>query len=183
MYYRNERAEFQEEFKRELPNWDATVIVIKKILKHYKLGTPSIYCTSGRNHSNAGKWKITINAGQMNFAVICHELAHTYQDVKGYREKGENWHNKRHKRIMKRMLDYCKKKNWFEEEINRRLAPRPVKPEPTKDELNQKLIARLEDNCKRYQTKLKLYSGKLKKTQKRIERMKKRTIKEVNSLI
>lgn len=174
-YYSNEREEFKEEFKRELPNWDATVIVIEKLLRHYKLGNPNVSWTSGRNHSKGGRRTVIINIDTMNnFAVICHELAHTYQDVKGYREKGENWHNKRHKRIMARMLNYCKSKNWFEEELNRRLAPRPVKLEPTKQQIQQQKIIIAEKKIKRYEMKIKMYQKKLSKTNRSLIMLKKR---------
>jgi hypothetical protein len=72
---------------------------------------------------------------------------------------------------MKSIIAYCEKKDWFEAELQSRLAPKPVKPEPTKAELRLKVIARLQGNCKRYQTKIKLYSNKFKKAQKKIARL------------
>lgn len=172
IYYKNERDEFQEEFKKTLSSTDAVIIVIRKLIKHYKLGNPNINITSGRNHSNASRWHITINNQQFNFGVICHEVAHTYQ-AKKYAGQKIRWHTKKHRMIMKRMLHYCERKNWFEEELNRRLTPKPMKPEPTKEDLKRKKLELLEANLKRYTTKVKMYQNKIKKANKRITSLKK----------
>lgn len=171
VYYRNENEEFKEDFARSLANSEACKIVINKLLKHYKLGSISINFTSGRNHSCAGKWQITINKEQMNFAVICHELAHVYQARKEGFERGDHWHTKVHRRIMKRMLAYCKKKNYFSEELTRRLAPKPIAPEPTKEELTDNRITRLKNNLARYEKKVKMYQNKIVKANKKLTRL------------
>lgn len=176
LYYRKEREEFEEAFKKSL-SVDGAEIVYKKLLKHFKIRPVRLDWTSGCIRPKCSSWRVLLNYHYNTFGVLCHEVGHLWM----FQKTDKQGHNKKHKKIMKRMIHYCEKKNWFEEELNRRLAPKPVKPEPTKEELNLKLIARLENNCKRYQTKLKLYSGKLKKTQKKIERIKKRTIKEVIS--
>ena len=69
------------------------------------------------------------------------------------------------------MLRYCEKKNWFEEELKRRLTPKPVKLEPTEDEIQAKKIEHLLTLTKKYERKLKLYSTKLKKTQRKLSRL------------
>jgi len=113
-YYQSEREEFLEEFYLKLPSSKATESVIKKLLRHFKVGDGvKIEFTSGRNHSHAGKWVVRINVEQNNFAVICHEVAHTYQARREGFERGDHWHTKKHRRIMKRMLNYCKKKDYW----------------------------------------------------------------------
>ena len=175
IYYRKEREDFGIAFTKKLTLKEAE-IVYNKLLKHFKLQRVRLEWTSGRNHPCCSSWRICLNIDSNTFGVLCHEVAHLYQhQFPKYRGNG-TWHNKKHRRVMKRMTAYCEKKSWFEEELKRRTDPKPEKPEPTKDELKLKEIARLENNWKRYQTKLKLYSNKLKKTQKRIERMKKEVI-------
>jgi hypothetical protein len=172
-YYQDERSEFKEEYEKKLPNEDATIIVIKKLLKHYKLGNLNISFTSGRNYSHAGRYNICINTESMNnFAVVCHELAHTYQARKEGFERGDKWHTKKHKKIMKRMLNYCKKKNWFEEEINRRTLPKPQKIEPTKDEQRIKRISVLEKRKESYERRIRLSENKIKKINRQIAGLK-----------
>jgi hypothetical protein len=180
-YYSNERVEFKEEFSKKLPNAKATTIVIRKLLRHYKLGNWKrfeIGFTSGRNYSKAGRWHIIINLDDNNFGTICHEVAHTYQAMKENFERGDHWHTKKHRRIMVRMLNYCKKKNWFEDELNKRLAIKQPKPEPTKDEKREKQIENLEKSNKRHQTKIKRCQTLIKKNNRRISALK-RFIKRV----
>lgn len=173
-YYLTEGEEFKEHEEKELPNTKATEIVIEKLLKHFKLRTVRIEFTSGRNHSCAGGSHICINVEQQNFLVICHEVAHIYQHQKLYMNHlhGEKYHTKEHKRIMKRILNYCKRKNWFSEELDRRLKPRPQKPEPTKKELRSKKINLLENRKLKYQRKIKFSENKIKKINRQISALK-----------
>ena len=172
IYYRDEKKEFQEEFKKELPSLEAVRIVVCKLQKHFKLGDVDLDFTSGRNHSHASRWHITINVGQTNFGVICHELAHVFQAQKLEHESGDKWHTKKHKRIMKRMLAYCRKKNWFEVELDRRLAEKPIKPEPTKEEQRVHRIRQLEIRKQSYERKIKLSENKIKKLNRQISALK-----------
>ena len=172
IYYRQEYELFKEEHEKNLNSTEECRIVIKKLLRHFKLGEPRISFTSGRNHSCAGRWEITINTNQMNFAVLCHELAHVYQAKRDGFKSGDKWHTKRHRRIMKRILNYCQKKGWFESELKRRIEPKPEKPEPTKDELRQKKIQRLEQSTKKCLSKIKRYQNSIKKNHRRIGSLK-----------
>lgn len=172
VYYSDENKIFQDDFKRTLPNLEACKIVVNKLLRHYKLGNVRLDFTSGRNHSNAGGFRITINVEQNNFGVICHEVAHTFQVQKDKKERGEHWHCKRHRTIMKRMLNYCKKKNWFEQEITRRIAPKPEKPQPLASELRTTRINLLENRKQIYERKIRLSENKIKKLNRKISALK-----------
>ena len=172
IYYGDERKEFQEEFKKELPNLKAVRIIVGKLQKHFKLGDVDLDFTSGRNHSHASRWHITINVEQTNFGVICHELAHVFQARKLEHEAGDKWHTKKHKRIMKRMLAYCRKKNWFEVELGRRLAEKPFKPELTKEEQRAKRIKQLEIRKQSYTRKIKLSENRVRKLNRQISALK-----------
>jgi len=173
IYYRTEKITFQNAFEKKMDTTEAK-IVFAKLVRHFKLGQVYLDWTSGRNHPRASRFprKVLLNVDWNSFGVLCHELAHIKQMIKG--NAGHNWHNKKHLKYMKGMIAYCEKKNWFEDELQKRLAPKPIKPEPTKDELKASLILRLEKNCKKYQTKIKMYSNKLKKAQKKIIRLNKK---------
>src|SRR3990167_2389747 len=159
VYYKQERELFKGEWEKGLNGTDECRIVLKKLLRHFKLGKPIISFTSGRNHSCAGRWEITINVSQMNFAVLCHELGNVYQATRLNFQSGDKWHTKKHRTIMKRILNYCRKKNWFETELKRRTEPKPEKPEPTKDEIRQKKIKKLEQSTKKCLSKIKRYQN------------------------
>lgn len=173
VYYHTEKITFKTSFEKQMTVGEAE-IVFKKLIRHFKLGQPYLNWTSGRNHPRASQLprRVTLNVNWNNFGCLCHELAHIKQMVK-YKLDEHTWHNKRHLRYMKSMVAYCEKKHWFEAELDKRLAVKPAKPEPTPQDLKVKLIARLEKNCKRYQSRVKLYQNKLKKAQKKIERIKK----------
>ena len=172
VFYSKERTDwFPDAYNKTLKNWQQAEIVVEKLIRHFKAGSVRVDWTSGnRNPKAFGYYRILLNYNHINFGVICHEVAHIIE----VRKSGHSRHNKRFKKVMKKVVNYCKRKVWFEQELIRRTAPKPVKPEPTKEELKTELILRLENNCKRYQTKLKLYSHKLKKTQKKILRLQKR---------
>ena len=93
--------------------------------------------------------------------------------------EGHNWHNKKHLRFMKRMIAYCTKKNWFVDELGRRLTEKPIKPEPTKQELQQQKIVKAETKIKKYKMKVKMYQKKLVKTEKLVVRLKKRCFSSI----
>lgn len=168
VYYQKERKEFKDAQEKKL-SVQTVEMVYKKLCKHYKIPPTRIKWTSGRNHPNAG-WSITLNRDERwnNFLVLCHEFAHHL----GQRRYGFNGHNKKHWRLMKKIINYCRRKNWWENEFERRLEPKPIKPEPTKDELRQKKIQRLEESTKRCLSKIKRYQNIIKKNQRRISALK-----------
>jgi len=169
IYYRKEREEFDEAFKKELSICQAEIIY-KKLCKHFKLRMPRLVWTSGRNHPHCSQWSICLNYNYNTIGVICHELAHLFM----FQKLNTHGHNKKHKRIMKRMIRYCEKKNWFEAELKRRTEPKPQKPEPTKQEIQQQKITKAEKKMKRYEMKIKMYQKKLSKANKSLTILKKR---------
>ena len=168
IYYQQERSKFREQFDKKMTS-EEFEIVFQKLKKHFKL-----YCsldfTIGCRHSHASKNHVTINIAQQDFGTLCHELAHVLH-LQKYEFQGR-WHGKLHERLMKRMLNYCKKRNYFADELARRTAPKLARQEPTADEVKQKEIVHLESKIKRYASKVKMYQNKLKKTQRKFERLK-----------
>lgn len=171
VYYKAEKITFKTAFEKQLTIAEAEII-FKKLVRHFKLGQVYLSWTSGRNHPRANGSRVLLNTDWNNFGVLCHELAHTKQIVKG--NQGHNWHNKRHQRFMRSMIAYCARKNWFAEELNKRTAPKPINPEPTKDELKQLKIIKAEEKIKKYLEKIKMWQKKLSKVNRSLAMLKKR---------
>lgn len=171
-FYRKEKNEwFEEAYSKNFKSLAETKIVFNKLIKHFKLRGTSIRWTSGNRHPKAiGNGLILLNWDYNSFGILCHEISHIIQ----HRKFSKTGHNKQLRKIIKKVVNYCKRKNWFEEELARRTAPKPIKPEPTEQELLQQKIIHLKENCKRYQVKVKMYSNKLKKTCNTITKLEKR---------
>jgi hypothetical protein len=147
--------------------------IVDKITRHFKLGN---YFVKFRGTGDGGRiWSngIVRLSHNPSFALICHELTHPLC-WKKYNHRHISHNNKKWAYQLGRIMEYCRRKNFWQEEIQKWRTPKEVRPEPTKDELKADLILRLENNCKRYQTKIKMYSNKLKKAQKKILRLQKR---------
>ena len=162
-YYHDEEVEFKEAFDKKMSS-EITMIIYKKLCRHFKLREARVKWTSGRNHPRCCSWQITFNYNFNNIGVLCHEVAHLYQFQKP--RKSKIWHSKEHWKIMKRMINYCAKKNYFEEEVVRRLSPKPVKPQPTKLEIKSQELNKLQEKIVRYEKKIKMYQKKLSKAKR-----------------
>lgn len=160
---------FKEAREVDLTN-DQAELMVKKLAKHFKLPIRNVYfrkCVTSTAYKFGGQIKFWHNP---DARIVCHEVCH-FLCWKKFDSKVRHG-TKKWCRQMTILTNYVKKKNYWKQEFERRLAPKPVKPLPTKEELTLKLVARLESNCKRYQTKLKLYGNKLKKAEKKIARLK-----------
>lgn len=165
-YYQQERKDFPEPQAKTL-TCKGVEIVVKKLSRHFKLGNIDVEFTSGRNYSKGSRYRVRINMSNMNnFLVVCHELAHVYQLRILNFQSGDRWHGKVHNKIMKRMIHYCEKKNWFQEEIEKRLQPRAPKPEPSKDEIRAKELIKLQEKIVGYEKKILFYTKKMRKAKR-----------------
>ena len=178
VYYKKENVTFAEQFSKKLDSEEATII-LKKMKMHYKLiwlrfGFTNRIRVAGKCFEQQYiQLKPTTSIG-----VICHEIAHALY----YRKYGKTGHshNKKHWRLMKGVMAYCKKKNYWQEELQKRLAPKPIKPESTKEELKLAKIERTKTNLKKANSKLKFWSNKVRKYQKRIRLMERKAILSVS---
>lgn len=171
VYYRKEKEDFQEAYGKELSVEEAEIIY-KKLCRHFKLRVVRLEWTSGRNHACCNGWRVMLNRDWNNFGVLCHEVGHLYQfQFPKFRGNG-TWHNKKHNKVMKRMVNYCEKKDWFESELKRRTEPKKPKPEPSKDEVRRKKIQRLEESTKRCISRIKRYENLMKKNNRKIAGLK-----------
>ena len=134
VYYMNEKEVFKTAFEKKMSVNEAR-IVFDKLARHFKLGRVELDWTSGSRCPKAYKsiWghRIKLNSSYNTFGVLCHELAHIQEFIKYKKSR----HNKKHFRIMKRMIVYCERKNYFEAELKRRLAK------------TQRSVIRLQKGC------------------------------------
>lgn len=168
IYYKKENIEFKEAFEIKLC-METARMVYKKLCRHFKLRRVSLQWTSGCVRPKCSSWRVLLNMSNNTFGVLCHEVGHLYQFQKPKYKQG---HNKWHRKIMKRMVSYCEKKDWFKEELERRTKPKEPKPEPTPIELRLKKIERLEQGIKRHSTKIKRCQTLIKKNNRRISALK-----------
>ena len=171
-YYQIEQIEFASEFAKYVPSpRDQSIyLVVKKLYKHFKLGYPNLEITSGNRYSRCGSTRIVINRDSANYGTIAHEVAHALDLKKN--GHGGRWHDKKHKRQMKIILNYLKRKNYFEEEIIRRVTPKPPKPEPTKVEVRDNKIELAQQKVLRYEKIVRMYTKKLQKSRKSLNMLK-----------
>ena len=164
LFYRNEKEEFKEAFEKKLDYKEAR-IVYEKLKRHYNLyGHLEFTDRIGAGKCWYGSGKIILR-WQTNFGVLCHELAHLYE----YQKYNKHRHGKRLRRIIKSMVNYCKKKNYWEDELAKRTEIK-VKPIPTPEEIRLKKIEKRKQDLIRYEKKLKyytkLYTNKIKKSKR-----------------
>ncbi|MBI5803369.1 hypothetical protein HY448_01650 [Candidatus Pacearchaeota archaeon] len=166
-FYADEHKEFPEAYIKEL-NSEQARIVISKLQRHFKVGRLSLAFTDRIGGGKCDYGGLIRLRWQTSIGMACHELAH----LLGYRKYNIRGHNRKMKRIMARMINYCQKKNYWQEELEKRLAPKPITPEPTKQESRLILIKKREQQIVRYEKKLKyytkLYSNKLKSARRSI---------------
>ena len=175
-YYRKEKQIwFPDAFQKQL-TIEKAEIVFRKLCKHFKLDSNynqvHLYWVSGNRCPKAiGRYAVKLNRDCNDFGRLCHELAH----IKEHQKYGKGGHTKRHKKIMGVMINYCKRRNWFEEELARRTAPKIVieKPEPSKNEIKQKKIIRLENLIARNTSRIKRSQNAIKKANRKIAYLKK----------
>jgi len=107
--------------------------------------------------------------------ILCHEVAHAIDHQKYQWHNKRRHHNKQFRRIEKRVLDYCLKKNCWQQEIKRRTAIPEPRPEPTKQEQRTIKIKHKKSLLQSYEKKLrywtKLYTNKIKKCRRSISMM------------
>jgi len=151
--------------------------IVDKICRHFKLGKYNLRFR-GEN-GGATIWTFSKHirfSHNPSFVLICHELCHAlcrrrYENSK-IRHGCKKWETQ-----MKRLIGYCKAKNFWKEEIEKWSIPKPTKPEPTKDELRTLKIEKAKSNIVRYEKKIKMYQRKISKAKRSIsmlERFKKR---------
>ena len=173
-WHSKETEKYQAEHKLKVLDCEAQRIV-DKITRHFKLRD---YFVKFRGTGDGGKiW----NNGEVrlshnpSFALICHELTHPLC-WKKYKGRNISHNNKKWAYQLSRIIGYCRKKNFWQEEIQKWRTPQEVRPEPSKQELEQQEIAKTEAKVKKYEMKAKMFQKKLAKAKKRLIGLQKRGV-------
>ena len=166
-FYVWEREAFKDAYDRKL-NEAETKMLFKKLTKHYKINNCSFYW---KNKARGCGSYIIMPKRWSSIGVLCHELSHVIQC-----RKGNKRHNKQMKTTFKRLVNYCRRKNFWQEELTRRTEVK-VKIEPTIDQLQSQKIEKRKTDLMRYEKRLayftKLYSTKIKKARRSIAMLEK----------
>jgi len=177
VFYMDERNEFKEAYEKTLTYKEAKIIC-KKLNRHYKLNG-FLEFTDRVGGGKCSRYGRIILRWQTNFGILCHEFSHLYE----FRKYNESHHRKRLRRIMKTITNYCKKKNYWSEELNKRTEVK-IEIEPTKSELQNEKILRTEQNIIRCEKRLKyfnkLYTTKIKRYRRSLSMLKRHLeVKEI----
>lgn len=170
-FYAEERKRFPEAFQRKVADKHVQLIV-NKLVRHFKISNHTVGVDFYGNRAGHAYYRYLTLPHNPSFGLICHELAH----ILHMRKHGKSRHNKKLMQIIKRLVNYCKKKGYWQAEIQRRNKP---KPKPTKLHVLQKKLAKEQKAVKRISTRIKRLKTYLKKHQKR-ERYYQKQIKKQN---
>lgn len=120
-FYERENKIFSEADDKKL-NKEEMKIVFKKLKRHFRkkvINSLRIEFNSNWNgHFRGGvfcNYYIDMPK-QSSFRLLCHEFAHAID----YQKRGKSKHDKKLMRVIKRVIRYCEKKNWWEEELKKR---------------------------------------------------------------
>jgi len=115
IYYHNEWEEFSHEFDIYLDK-EQIKKISKKLIRHFKLYNiekvtfNSVRKGHCRYFKSNPPWCIVDVPSKTSLGLICHELAHAFELLK-YKKAG---HSKKHKHLMKRIVTYCRKKDYWD---------------------------------------------------------------------
>lgn len=88
---------------------------------------PRVKFTSGRRHSHASVASITLNVDFLNWLLVCHELAHSLDELRekqGRRSSEKRWHSKYHEAWVNRLVAYVEGEGWHTGNLAHELALR-----------------------------------------------------------
>lgn len=159
-------------------NESQATIIFNKLKRHYKLRYAYLSFTNrlSRHYGLCSPNGHIRVRRETNLNTLCHEITHSIAFHKHKRDR----HTKSFYKRVGRVCYYCIKHNCWQDEINRRLEPKPIKA-ITKEQIQNTKIEKAKEKIKRYESKVKMYSKKLSKAKrslKMLERYKdeKRTI-------
>lgn len=107
-FYQKEREIFREEAQITLTNKEAKKIAYK-LARHFKITLNGVYFKRGRYSFAYFRTNTLKLRNNPTILTICHELAHLYL----YQRTKKAHHNKKLMRVIKRLVEYCRKKNYW----------------------------------------------------------------------
>ncbi len=165
MCYDKERIKWKLEHEMKVPN-DKTEIITMKLAKHFKLSIYNVYFRKGggaRAYRFGGRIKHWNNT---NMLTVIHEVCH-FLCWKKFNKKVQH-NSKKWLSQMKIIVNYCRRKNYWNDELERRTTPKISKPEPTKKELRLKRVEILENRKESYGRRIRLSQNRIKKLNRQI---------------
>jgi len=113
-FYYIEHQIHAEQYSKKLTQ-EQCLKIHKKLIRHYDLNVRLEFC---RRRGGAfrgfnaiwGRSGIIFMGKEPSFGLLCHEIAHAID----YKKHGHTNHNKRLSRILKSVMAYVKKKNYWE---------------------------------------------------------------------
>jgi hypothetical protein len=181
-WHDKETKQYPQEHDKKISDADAEFIV-KKIARHFKLGNYSIRF---HGHLDSGRiWYGGLNkevclSHNPSFALITHELTHPLCHKRYKKQIAHGCRKWQYQ--LSRIVDYCKKKNFWEQDLKdrgqRRIETSKPKPQPTAIEIRDEKITKAETKIKRYESKMKRYQNKLQKAKRSLNILKKNQEKE-----
>lgn len=162
-FYKDENELYAEAYDKKLSSREIGII-FEKLKRHYKLDVWLRHNAIRNGHFRGYCIDVPHNT---SFGLLCHEVAHAID----YKKRGKSKHDKKLMRILGNVINYCKNKDWWQEELDRRTEIK-IKPQPTKEEIQKAKLEKKKLDLVRYRKKLnyytKLYSNKIKKANRSI---------------
>lgn len=112
VFYEKEHKIYSEAYNKQLSG-KRLDFVFKKLNRHYKLNLVIEHKgrTTGHFKSSYLRRQSWIEVpDDCGFGLLCHEIAHAIDK----RKRGKSKHDKRFMKLIGRVINYCKKKNWWE---------------------------------------------------------------------
>ena len=174
-FYQKERKLFSEESVMKVSD-EVAEIIFRKLERHFidSRRYPFRLRFYGNGGGACGMWGIRLPHNP-TILLICHELAHRIHRLKYGSTKRH--HTKKLMRIIKRLITYCRKKNYWKEEIKRRTPPKPVpepKPEPTKQQIMEGKLSKATHTVERMKERIKTTQRKMKNQEKTLKKHERR---------
>jgi len=176
-FYYDEKEKFSEAYGKKL-SFKEIRIVFDKLKRHFKLNLWIEFRTMrGGTFKRSWSGSMIYLPYKTSFGMLCHEIAHAIDSKK----RGKTKHDKKLMKILGSVIKYCKKKDWWKDEITKRTEIK-IKPEPTKIEIRDRKIEKKKLDLKRYNKRLnyfvKLYTNKIKKANRSIVMLERNRKKE-----
>jgi hypothetical protein len=169
IFYREEKVWLKEAFGMILSD-DVARIIHQKICRHLKKNIKLRF----HGHNGGGRaWYHEIAVcHNPHLGLLIHEIGHIQKSFLD--DNNDNFaHDWRLKEIMIGLFNYCKKKNFWDAEVKRRLAPKEKKPKEkkSKDEIRILKIEKKKELLKKYNRKIKYYTTLKKKAMRSLKGM------------
>jgi len=170
-FYQKERKLFPEEAIMRVSDKRAEII-FRKLERHFidSRRYPFGLRFYGNGGGSCGSWGIRLPHNP-TILFICHELSHRIHQIKYGSTKRH--HTKKLMTIIKRLITYCQKKNYWKEEIERRMTPKPEplpKLEPTKLQIMEAKLGKETLAVKRMKERIKATQRKMENQEERLKK-------------